>query len=292
MVVWLLAFAYGHSALAQQTTQRTGAEVFNQLQQRLDHDACLQNDASKKWLKSYTKKPREFTNHLKTILPLLDYVSNQAKEKNLPAEFVLVPFIESWYDPAAQTKSGPIGLWQMMPNTAKHFGIRFGNGYDGRYSPIDSTEAALNYLGKLQREFNHWPTALMAYNAGDSRMRNSLKRQKLRKADAAQKRPSGLEAHTYNYIHKVEAISCLLINPARYGIHLPDNTRFVPLIVVDTDRTGQSLQALADAANIRLAELIELNPSYRNGLKAIAPNRLLVPNHRIIHSDIPPDAGN
>ena len=291
----LIACTFSHSVSAEQpipATQRTGADVFEQLQKQLDKDACHQDDASKKWLKKYTKTPREFTNHLKAILPLLDYVSNEAKEKNLPAEFVLVPFIESWYDPAASTNSGPTGLWQMMPKTAKHFGIRFGNGYDGRYSPVDSTEAALNYLRKLQREFKHWPTTLMAYNAGDSRMRGSLKRQKLGKADAAQKLPAGLEAHTYAYIHKIEAISCLLSHPKRFGISLPDKSRFTPLTVVDTDISGQSLQQLADSAQMSLGELIALNPSYRNGLKDHAPNRLLVFRHASSKSDIRLNPGN
>ncbi len=291
----LIAFGLSQSVSAEQpivATQRTGADVFDQLQEQLDKDACHQNDASNKWLKRYIKTPREFTNHLKAILPLLDYVSNEAKEKNLPAEFVLVPFIESWYDPAASTNTGPMGLWQMMPKTAKHFGIRFGNGYDGRYSPVDSTEAALNYLKKLQREFKHWPTVLMAYNAGDSRVRNSLKRQKLSKADAAQKLPVGLEAHTYAYIHKIEAISCLLLNPKRFGISLPNKASFMPLTVVDTDKSGQSLQTLADSVNISLANLIELNPSYRNGLKANAPNRLLVPDNASDAGDISAKSGN
>ncbi len=287
-----VASACAHSASAQQTAQRTGADVFDQLQQQLDKDACHQNDASNKWLKRYIKTPREFTNHLKAILPLLDYVSNEAKEKNLPAEFVLVPFIESWYDPAASTNTGPIGLWQMMPKTAKHFGIRFGNGYDGRFSPVDSTEAALNYLRRLQREFKHWPTTLMAYNAGDSRVRGSLKRQKLSKADATQKLPKGLQAHTYAYIHKVEAISCLLSHPKRFGISLPDKTRFTPLTVIDVDTSGQSLQQLADSAQMSLGELIALNPSYRNGLKDNAPNKLLVLRTISSESDIPLDPGN
>ena len=291
----LIAFALSNSVSAEQpisATQRTGEDVFNQLQQQLDKDTCHQDDASKKWLKKYTKTPREFTNHLKAILPLLDYVSNEAKEKNLPAEFVLVPFIESWYDPAASTNTGPMGLWQMMPKTAKHFGIRFGNGYDGRYSPVDSTEAALNYLRRLQREFKHWPTALMAYNTGDSRMRGSLKRQKLSKADAAQKLPTGLEAHTYAYIHKIEAIACLLSHPKRFGIILPNKSRFTPLTVVDTDVSGQNLQQLADSAQMSLGELITLNPSYRNGLKDNAPNRLLVLRTVSSEGDIPLDSGN
>lgn len=294
-IATLLAVGIVGTAIAQPSKinyTRTGEEVFSQLRQRLDDGACTRYDASDKWLKRYTRNPREFTNHLKTILPLLDYVAVQAQEKNLPAEFVLVPFIESWYDPAASTKTGPSGLWQMMPNTAKHFGIRFGNGYDGRFSPVDSTEAALNYLKKLQKEFKDWPTALMAYNAGDSRMRNSLKRQHLDKADAQNKLPSGLQPHTYAYIHKVEAISCLLSNPTRFGIKLPVKSEFTALTAVDADVTKQSLPELAESANISLAELMAMNPSYKNGLKPNAPNRLLLPQHISADSDTPQDNGN
>jgi membrane-bound lytic murein transglycosylase D len=257
--------------------QRSGAEVFNALRQQLGDTLCHLHPASIKWLNNYTRNPQQLAVQLKTILPLLDYVSAQTKEKKLPGEFALIPFIESEYDLTATAKGGPAGLWQMMPSTAKHYGIRFGNGYDGRFSAVDATEAALNYLQNLQREFKHWQTALMAYNTGDAQMRIRLKQQGLHVANPDNHLPHGLAPHTYAYAHKIDALVCLLNEPKRYGIHLPETATFTPLTVIDADSTHQNLEEIATSAQISLAQLLILNPSYRKGLKSNAPNRILVP---------------
>ena len=131
--------------------------------------------------------------------------------------------------PDAVAKGGPTGLWQMMPNTAKHYGLRIGGRNDGRLSAIESTTAALAYLEYLQSTFGNWQTSIMAYNAGDSRLRTSLKKQGLSRADADSGLPTGLAPHTYAYVRKIEALVCFFLAPGDYGVDLPLETAFTPL---------------------------------------------------------------
>src|SRR5579863_6907213 len=50
--------------------------------------------------------------------PYLYFILQQAKKRNLPAELVLLPIIESAYNPfALNVSSGAAGIWQMMPVT-------------------------------------------------------------------------------------------------------------------------------------------------------------------------------
>ena len=101
--------------------------------------------------------------------PYLYYIYQQAKKRNLPAELVLLPIIESAYNPfALNASSGAAGLWQMMPDTASGYGIRQNWWYDGRRDAVASTKAALNHLSYLDSFFNgNWLLAVAAYDTGE-----------------------------------------------------------------------------------------------------------------------------
>jgi membrane-bound lytic murein transglycosylase D len=256
----------------------TGQDVFNRLNRQFGELHCNEHSANY-WLKTYSKNSNGFYKHLQITLPLLDYVSREVEQLNLPGEYALVPFIESHYNPAAKSKLGPAGLWQMIATTAKHNGVIISSHYDGRYSPIDSTQGATSYLTKLTHNFSDWQTALMAYNAGGTRMRNSLSAQGLKKADAQKKLPKGLALHTYTYVLKVKAIACLIAEPVRYGINLPNNFEFTPLQVLEKGKGFDSLDEIMKAYDVTLQDLIALNPSYKKRVpNNLTPGNILVPN--------------
>ena len=213
------------------TPEHSGREVFERIAQALDPQSCTAKARSGKWMRNYIHHPARFSEQLAARLPLLDHVSAEVLEKGLPMEFALIPFVESRYQPEAVAKGGPTGLWQMMPITAKHYGLRIGGRNDGRFSALESTEAALAYLAFLQATFGDWQTSIMAYNAGDSRLRTSLKRQGLARADADNGLPTGLAPHTYAYVRKIESLVCFFLTPDAYGVTLPMDTVFVPLQV-------------------------------------------------------------
>ena len=145
--------------------KRLGSTVFARLKNNFSGPICNDNAAINQWKKRYAGNPRAFSNHLGEILPLLDYVSSEVERRKLPAEFALIPIIESWYQPHAVGAGGPSGMWQMIGTTAKNHGIKIQADYDGRFSVVDSTDAALSYLGTLQGMFKDWQRAVMGYNA-------------------------------------------------------------------------------------------------------------------------------
>lgn len=72
---------------------------------------------------------------------------------------------ESAYDPSAVSNAGAVGLMQLMPDTAKRYGI------DNRRDPRQNVYGGVRYLRDLLVRFDDLPLALAAYNAGERAVR-------------------------------------------------------------------------------------------------------------------------
>lgn len=70
---------------------------------------------------------------------------------------------ESSYDPQAVSRTGAVGLMQLMPETARRYGVQ------DRTRPRENIRAGVRYLSDLLKMFNHdLELALAAYNAGEN----------------------------------------------------------------------------------------------------------------------------
>ena len=257
----------------------TGAELFDHLAERFRSPVCIKGDANRAWRKRYAGHPASFARHLEEIMPLMAYVATEVERRGLPAEFVLIPIVESWYRPAAIGPGGPAGMWQMIASTARNHGIRIQAGYDGRLSPVASTDAALDYLVALSARFDgDWRATAMAYNAGEYRILRAFRSNGHEQASAERRLPQGLSRTTYDYVAKIRALACLIAEPGRQGLELPREARFVPLARIALPPGASSLDQAALGLVTDARELRRLNPAYRGG-RVIdgAPREVLVP---------------
>lgn len=94
--------------------------------------------------------------------------------EGVPPEWVWLAEVESSMNPDARSPVGARGLFQFMPATAERFGMRT-SWPDQRTNPEKSAEAAAQYLTILYRQFDSWPLAIAAYNAGEGRVGRTLK---------------------------------------------------------------------------------------------------------------------
>ncbi|MGH8029674.1 MAG: transglycosylase SLT domain-containing protein [Arenimonas sp.] len=260
-------------------TQATGREVFDRLRARLRAPACVDSGRARQWQDRYAHHPTVFTRKLESILPMLDFVIGETERSGLPGEFVFIPLVESWYEPGAIGHGGPAGMWQMIGSTARNHGVGMRKGYDGRLSPVDSTRAALSYLKALDDMFDgDWQATVMAYNAGEYRLAGALRRSGARRVSAADGLPAGMSHITYDYVSKLQALSCLVSEPEKFGLDLPDDARFARLAPVLVDRRVGTLEQVAARTRLPASTLRGWNPAYRGGrIVDGAPRLLLMP---------------
>lgn len=91
-----------------------------------------------------------------------EMVAEKIKEMGLPKELEILPHVESGYNPKAMSKVGAIGMWQVMPGTARMYGFNPKRLKDPEYN----TEAGLTVLLEKYQALKSWPLAITAYNHG------------------------------------------------------------------------------------------------------------------------------
>src|SRR5687767_7857367 len=133
--------------------QRSGLEIYQRFRDGLADPDCDSAATNGRWKKHFSHAPGQLAKSNDDLLPLFGYVVDALREANLPTEFALIPFVESGYKPGARSPSGPAGLWQFIGITARNHGVPMREGYDGRLSPVDSTQAAVRYLKSLHGMF-------------------------------------------------------------------------------------------------------------------------------------------
>ena len=122
--------------------------------------------------------------------------------QHVPTELVWLAEVESSFDCRARSPDGAAGLFQLMPDTAKRFGLSLWP-RDQRLQPEPSATASAGYLKYLHDRFKDWRLALAAYNVGEGTVQKLLDRYHARTYDAIAEH---LPAETQMYVPRIEAI--------------------------------------------------------------------------------------
>ncbi|HFC54284.1 MAG TPA: LysM peptidoglycan-binding domain-containing protein [Gammaproteobacteria bacterium] len=211
--------------------------------------------------------------------PYLHFVLEEVEKRGMPTEIALLPVVESGYQPFAYSRSGAAGIWQFIPSTAKHYGLKRNSWYDGRRDIHASTRAALDFLQDLYKRLdNDWLLALAAYNSGGSTVERAVRaaRRNGKSGDFWSIRPL-LPEETRHYIPKLLAISAMVMNPDYYDITLkeiPNQPHLTRLQI----KEQINLAVAARLAGLSLGELRQLNPGFtRLVTPPGGPHDLLLP---------------
>jgi membrane-bound lytic murein transglycosylase D len=116
----------------------------------------------------------KFKNAIVAGQGLLADIEKIFDEYQLPKEISRLPFVESMFNNGSLSRSGAAGIWQLMPSTAKIFGLKVNRHEDERKDPVKSTHVAAKHLLRDYKRLGSWPLALNAYNSGPSRLANAV----------------------------------------------------------------------------------------------------------------------
>jgi membrane-bound lytic murein transglycosylase D len=228
----------------------------------------------------YLKNPRHLSRTQEQSRPYIGYILDELAARDMPAELALLPMIESGYKPHARSGSRAAGLWQFIPATGRAFGLSISRWYDGRQDIVASTQAALDYLSRINREFdNDWPLTLAAYNAGEPTVRRAIRKNK-KAGKQTDFWSLDLPRETRIYVPKLLALKQIFDQPDKYGVDLKpiDDKKHVRVVSVDTPT---DLRLVAKLAEIDLATLRKLNPGFKGWTTGPdGPSNLLLPTDK------------
>jgi len=224
----------------------------------------------------YSSRPEYIERLVKRATPYLYDITTQVESRNMPMEIALLPAIESAYKPNALSSAKAVGLWQFIPSTGRHYGLKQNWWYDGRKDIYSSTRSALDYLEKLNKDFDgDWALALASYNAGEGTVSRAMAKNK-RAGKPANYTSLKLRDETRRYVPKLIAISNIIKDPEKYGLKIASipNEPYFSVIRLSSQI---DLGVVADAANIPVKELEMLNPGFKRwATDPAGPHRLLV----------------
>jgi membrane-bound lytic murein transglycosylase D len=264
-------------------SNQTKQNISNQPVDILDRirDGFRFPDLKSQHVTQYEKWSSEHDSYLNGLFargtPFLFHIVEEIEKRGLPMELALLPAIESAYKPDAVSRSKAGGLWQFIPSTGRHFGLRQDWWYDGRRDTLSSTTAALDYLTQLNKRFDgDWFLTLAAYNAGQGTVARAIKTNK-RKGRGTNYQDLALRLETRRYVPKLIALKNVINNPDAYGVKLP----FIASkpYFEELDLPGQiNLKSFAKDAGIELSELRHLNAGFKRwATSPEGPHQLLIP---------------
>lgn len=240
----------------------------------LEYDDNHRTTAERAW---FVKHPDYLNRVFERAQRYLPYIVAELERRDLPLELALLPIVESAFDPFAYSHGRAAGLWQMIPGTAKRFGIKQNWWYDGRRDVVDSTRAALDYLEHLHKlNEGDWLNSIASYNAGEGNVLRAVRRNNKasKPIDFWNLR---LPKETSMYVPKLLALVEIVADPAKYNLILPAVVDKQQFRVADIG--GQlDLALAAELAGVDVDTVYQYNPGYnRWSTDPAGPHQLVMP---------------
>ena len=178
------------------------------------------------------------------------------KKYGIPDDFKYVPLIESGFSDKV-SYSGAAGPWQMMPATARHYGLEVNGQIDERFNMVRSTEAACKMIKDLHNNLKDWTLVAAAFNKGLSGVKGAINRQKKHTYYQLH-----LNGQAQQYVFRILAAKKIMGNSPTYGS--PHNMAHfhysVPTFKVKLNKSVANLGIFARKHGISLKTLKVYNP--------------------------------
>jgi membrane-bound lytic murein transglycosylase D len=145
------------------------------------------------------------------------------KQNDLPEDFIYLALAESLFGQVT-SPAGAAGFWQLMPDTARGYGLIVNNEVDERFHVQKATIAAIKYLKSAKSRFGSWTNAAASYNRGMGGLSRALQQQGVDSYYDLY-----LNDETSRYMFRILALKEVLGNPGKYRFELPAAQGYQPL---------------------------------------------------------------
>lgn len=128
-------------------------------------------------IRTHNIRKQYFKDSLDRMQKYKPMILAELKKQSLPEELLAVPLVESGYQmlTAERNLEQSAGIWQLLPSTAKQYGLTAEIIRDDRLNAQVDTVAALSYLKDLYRQFQDWNLVLIAYELGPQQTADLIK---------------------------------------------------------------------------------------------------------------------
>lgn len=209
----------------------------------------------------YKKHPKYLQRIQERAAPFLYFILQEIEKRDIPTEIALLPAVESAFQPFAYSPGRAAGIWQFIPSTGRHFGLKQNWWYDGRRDVVRSTRAALDYLTRLNKQFDgDWELALASYNSGAGTVRSAIKRN-IKRGKPTDFWSLKLPDETSAYVPRLLALAQIFKDAESYGFDLlavPNEPYFSTVDI----KSQLDLALAAEMADIPIQELYLLNAGF------------------------------
>ena len=203
-------------------------------------------------LKRYTRGLNGSSVLLKRTGRYRESFTRTLADHGVPADFFFLSMIESNLSNAV-SPVGAVGFWQLMPETARRYGLEVSEHVDERLNIEKATLAAARYLRDLHKEFDSWILVAAAYNRGGAGMQRAVDKQ-----DNSDYFSLHLNKETARYVYRAIAIKLLVNSPENFGFELPKtykpihaysteiktSIQNIPLYILNNDLDPRSFRQL------------------------------------------------
>ncbi len=244
------------------------------------NDARIRERFEKEMLLALWDRPQVLL-WIKRAPRYLPHIARILNTQNMPDDLKYLAVAESALLPHAGSTKGAIGFWQLLPDTARKYGLTVDQFIDERRNLFSSTPAALRYLKELHGKFSSWTLAAAAYNMGEQGLTAEILEQRVKDYYKLY-----LPLETQRFVFRVIAVKLILSEPQRYGFKLSPEKLYKPLAFdnVRVDCYQEiPIQLVAEAAGSYFKEIKDLNPHLRG--------HYLQAGHHEIHLPVGRSAG-
>ena len=268
---------YNLHKLQREDKESQTPDIWNHIAKNLALSEFYNNHRVVKQKQEFINNPEYLALVTQRSETFIHFILSEIEHRNLPTELAILPMVESSYFPKARSRAKAVGLWQFMPYTAKAYGLKKSYGYDGRHDVYASTIAALDYLERLNKQFDgDWLLTFAAYNAGPHRIKKALNKNTVSKHENSFW-DLQIPQETRDYVPKILAL-CSIISDQNLSNELlypiSDESYVEPVEI--NKRISPS--KLIQASGLNEQELCKLNPALRYFNNPMPDGyRLLVP---------------